>query len=561
MTSDNTNKQYKPTKIPSPVTVQGIGVSKPLPISKPRQDLSLSDDAFYEVQYDSAPIPATANIATKPQRIAEPKKDNIRELFYLMREISAIHQSTYDPYRFFDRRVQNQNSIVFYKQGIFMKDFEDDYSDTIEFSQYFPSYQMMGYKQLRTYFTWRTKVRTKTVPDTSLSYFFLYIYELIANIGVASPEEGLKQLLFVWSKFREFNPGVDKYVLSWVKDYYIYYNLSGTWAEFVQEQDLSAYYTDTESDDFDLFSSISRYNIKKSKFYSDETKDTISECFMFVIEQVRLDFEAKGIHFDDALFRPTKRLNSWKPFKDALFYDYKKQPNRSVVISKNEIYICKNNIWAKSNNLTSEKGRQFIGYVMKQTESVLRRIKNYTYKLTANIDMIHEETLRILTKAGLSPEKIVTAAVINYHREATKTVVTVDMKSLDRIRREALITQEALMVEEQNRHGDSQPAVFLAQNQDVFSDLQEPTPVFDTNEWDFLRDALTETEIDALTVIAGDGDIKAFADKTGVMLEVLADGINEKATDIIGDSLMDDDFVLYDDYKDNVDFLINKQRN
>ena len=40
------------------------------------------------------------------------------------------------------------------------------------------------------------------------------------------------------------------------------------------------------------------------------------------------------------------------------------------------------------------------------------------------------------------------------------------------------------------------------------------------------------------------------------MLEVLADGINEKAMDAIGDSLMDGEFVLYDDYIQQVKELV-----
>ena len=52
------------------------------------------------------------------------------------------------------------------------------------------------------------------------------------------------------------------------------------------------------------------------------------------------------------------------------------------------------------------------------------------------------------------------------------------------------------------------------------------------------------------------GDIKAFADECGVMLEVLVDRINEKAMDFIGDNLMDDYFALYDDYKDQIKELV-----
>ena len=40
------------------------------------------------------------------------------------------------------------------------------------------------------------------------------------------------------------------------------------------------------------------------------------------------------------------------------------------------------------------------------------------------------------------------------------------------------------------------------------------------------------------------------------MLEVLVDGINEKAMDFIGDNLLDEEFVLYDDYKEQVKELI-----
>lgn len=40
-----------------------------------------------------------------------------------------------------------------------MEDFEDDYDGDAPFSMYYPCYQMMGYEQLRTYFSWRSKVR------------------------------------------------------------------------------------------------------------------------------------------------------------------------------------------------------------------------------------------------------------------------------------------------------------------------------------------------------------------------------------------------------------------
>lgn len=107
--------------------------------------------------------------------------DEKRELFYSMRKISRDI--------LYGRNVND--SKTFYKQAIFMKDFEDDYQGFEHFSSYYSSYQQMGYKQLRTYFSWRTQVRRGNITNTSVSYAFLYIYELLNNIGVATPQEGL----------------------------------------------------------------------------------------------------------------------------------------------------------------------------------------------------------------------------------------------------------------------------------------------------------------------------------------------------------------------------------
>jgi hypothetical protein len=61
----------------------------------------------------------------------------------------------------------------------------------------------------------------------------------------------------------------------------------------------------------------------------------------------------------------------------------------------------------------------------------------------------------------------------------------------------------------------------------------------------------------ALTLaLEGEGNLKPFADSHGIMLEVLMDGINEKAMDFVGDSLLDDEFVIYDDYTDQVKGMV-----
>jgi hypothetical protein len=580
--------KYEALKIPDRKVEQiGQGALPSRETAAEQPISSLSGGVFYEIEYDASPYPGVGKFVTKPnpQRIDMPKNDPIRELFKQMREIARAHRHSYAYSRFFDRRIQSDNATVFYKQALFMKDFTDEYEGNTPFSQYFPNYQMMGYEQLRTYFTWRTQVRQGNVADTSLSYAFLYIYELLHNIGTSDPQDGLDKLMFFWKAFREHNNSVDKYVLRWLKDYHIYYELSTSFWEFVDINGLMEHYpVHVEPDDnFELFCSISKYDIRKSKFFTDENREMLSDCFGFVLDKIRRDFGAAGMNFDDVLFRPTRKLVPWKPFKDALFYKHLKQPERRVVFSENEIYICRQiptldrksfvNEWIFSTIITTEKGKRFIGYVMKQMESYLRRLSKYRFKLTANTDMIHEDTIRILTKAGLFIEKIVPAAVLEYHKEATKTVVTVDHASLARIREEALQTQESLVVDEilQMKDGGPVGKQFLTQDRNIFADTavdvgDEPPLVVEDygglstedgfNVWEGLKAALTETELGAIAVVLRGENIKIFADECGIMLEVLIDGINEKAMDYMGDNILDDDFMLYDDYIYQVKELI-----
>ena len=556
MNESSENRKYESFKIPDRRRAQQIRTGQSLPQAKPEDPISLDEGMFYEIEYDSCPIPGVGKyvIKSESQKIEEPKNDPIKAVFVQMRDIARAHRSTYDFSRFFDRRVQHDNAAIFYKQGMFMKDFTDNFEGSNPFSQYFPYYQLMGYEQLRTYFTWRTGVREGNVANISLSYAFLYIYELLGNIGVNNPQDGLDKLMAFRKDYREYNKSIDKYVLSWLKDYHIYYELPLSFKEFVEKNALAEHYPKMQeaNDDFALFCAISKYDIRKSVFYTDDTSKMISECFSFVMERIRKDFEAAGIHFDDAIFRPTRKIVTWRPFKGSLFYHWLKQPDRRVVLSKNEIYMCKNNEWTFSTVITTEKGRQFIGYVMKQMEVALRKIAKYKFKLTANINMVNSDSLNVLNNAGLFIDKIVPSAVLEYHREATKTIVTVDHASLARIREDALETQESLLVEETSQPNERIPISYSEQDQNVFADIGEEEPVSAFDIWESLKNAMNENELKTLALVIQGEDIKPFADECGIMIEVLVDGINEKAMDYIGDNLMGDDFLLYDDYKEQI---------
>ena len=536
------------------------------------------DDMYYEIEYDSSPFPGAGKFVLKPQKLEPCEKDPVRERFNKMRDIARNYRaSLYSSNRFYDARVRWETARIFYKQAVFMQDFTDEYAESAEYSSYFPNYQMMGYEQLRTYFTWRTRVRQGIVEKTSLSYAYLYIYELITNIGVAEPLEGLEQLMWFWQEYRELDASLDNHVPGWIKDYHIYYELPHTFREFVEGVGMQEYYPELATEDrFEQYYRMSKYDIRKSAFFSEEKEGLIRDSFELIMDRLSSMLAKNKVALEDTIFQPMKHMATWQPFKDSLFFPWNSQADRVVLISEKEMYVCSGNSWGFSNVLPTERGKRLLGYIFKQIEVVLRKLTGYKYKLRADADMVIHEAVQILQNEGSSLEKLVTDAVTEVYREATKTVVKVDVGNLQKIREEAYITQEKLTVPEeedaafpdfkqnlsvavQNMQTDEKEGTLTDVpeehvNTEETSSLQTPA-----GPWEELWQSFTETEQQALALLCEDfADLKSFADAHGIMVEVLADGINEKATDAIGDGLMDDEFVLYEDYIEEVRKMVKQ---
>ena len=541
------------------------------------------DDMYYEIEYDSSPFPGAGKFVLKPQKLEPCEKDPVRERFNKMRDIARNYRaSLYSSNRFYDARVRWETARIFYKQAVFMQDFTDEYAESAEYSSYFPNYQMMGYEQLRTYFTWRTRVRQGIVEKTSLSYAYLYIYELITNIGVAEPLEGLEQLMWFWQEYRELDASLDNHVPGWIKDYHIYYELPHTFREFVEGVGMQEYYPELATEDrFEQYYRMSKYDIRESAFFSEEKEGLIRDSFELIMDRLSSMLAKNKVALEDTIFQPMKHMATWQPFKDSLFFPWNSQADRVVLISEKEMYVCSGNSWGFSNVLPTERGKRLLGYIFKQIEVVLRKLTGYKYKLRADADMVIHEAVQILQNEGSSLEKLVTDAVTEVYREATKTVVKVDVGNLQKIREEAYITQEKLTVpeEEEWSFAVKKPMREAPAEEDLLEEIVEQEPKEEivsktelkenmsiaaasqetlAGPWAELKQALNSVELQALSILLTGADFKAFADSQGVMVEVLADGINEKAMDAIGDGLMDEEFVLYEDYIEEVRKLVEQ---
>lgn len=542
----------------------------------------------------------------------------IRRLFGEMKNLARYSTSWfYENSGFYEKYMQHEISRIFYKQAVLMKDFEDDYPYEVPFSSYYPFYQKLGYEQLRTYFTWRTKARMGVFAKTSLSYVFIYIYELINNIGTEDPKDALSKLMSLWSAYKAYDNTVEKYLIKWVKDFHVYYELPFSFKEFVVQNGLEEFYPLIAADDakselcFSRLCGISGYNIKKSVFYNEKTSGMISACFDFIILRLQTVFKNSGISLEGLLYRSAKSKTLWLPFQGALFYPAIKQRGREVVFSEKEIYICEQNLWLQSALVPSGSGRRLLSYILKQTESELRRLTGYKYRLSVNTGALGEELSGRLKGAGISLEKEIKSAASDFYRERNKTVVKVDLSLLQRIRNEALDTQEKLIVPEDETETKTAAVKETVTGTATATDAAMPRKTEAATEtetamktetltatateseakaetgtatgnvssllsvtlpvnnaprqqaasapllpegWQRFAALLSKTETEALAlVLSGGKDIRQFAHEKGVMPEVLADGINEKAFDCIGDNILEtDDSRIYDEYRENI---------
>ena len=484
----------------------------------------------------------------------------------------------------------------FYRQAKFMEDFSDCFEGAARYSTYYPHYMHMGYEQLRTYFTWRTKVRQGEVKQTSAAYAFIYIYELLCNIGVSSHKDGLDKLLTFWKEYGDFEPALEKYIPQWIKDYHIYYDLPHSFTEFLTENDLNQYYRKEfvyygDADDiFALWSGFSNYKITGSKFYRDGNQDVMRKCFEAVFRAICDYCESSGKSFEGLFNYRIRKGLVWKPFQRAVFFSWLKQPDRKVTLPGNEEYFCRDNQWTANIPVHYRYMSEIAGYIIKKTEACLRVVMKYKYLIKVDVSSARHFFLDCKDKGVTQKalDVIIEEAVRQFYIESTRTVVTVKKENLIRIRKEAQGTMKKLTISD-----DFEALTKTANNEETTVNIYENLPSGSINDgWENLRKALNKVEIEILRLIVTDepevgvcesetitdkdgltykhdtigacgssnaanketAAIRAFAIENGVMLEVLAAEINEKAAENIGDTILelDDGLEIYQEYAQKV---------
>ena len=529
-------------------------------------------DKFVEIEIEINP----ANTHTIPNKAIPTSiyNDPIRTKFYDMRDLANNKNHWLGNSAFNDDKL-------FYKQAKFMENFNDNYEKTVELYMDTPCYQRMGYEQLRTYFTWRTKVRHGQIESISKPYLLLYIYELLSGIGVDNPVEGLEKLMTLWKTFIDKNEyDFDKELPQWIMDYHIYYPLPHSFEEFICEHNLQKYYSpafhSSNMSDFESWDKLSNYHIESSIFCKENPENTkrIKDCFLLAVNAIRELCNSKNTSINNLLYYKRDWMIEWSPFRLALFYPWLKQPEHSITLADGSTYFYKNNKWQQQVVVPYENYKSIVAYFIKKTESCVRQHAKFKRKFTVdNTKFLTPEYAMHLIKLNIELQEInkaIETAVLQYFKSLSHIEVKVNLQNLERIRIDAKTTQDSLIVDDNENDNENQvetlndaPVSTNESRDNVNVELPSPpTPLEDKeslhhtsdtqlekDSWVQLNEALTAIEKQAVTILLNGENLALFASENNIMVEVLIDNINEKASDCIGDSIIDDSMEIYDDYK------------
>ncbi len=427
---------------------------------------------------------------------------------------------------------------LFYTQGSFLADYEDDYPPDKDFVRYYPTYRDLTVPQLRGYFSWRTMLRNGNTPDLVLPYLLMYTYELINCIGTSSPEEACYKLMELGNQYASAGQPYLNSLSSWITDFVVCYGLSPD--IIANSQDIrfdKALMILTECDsfsDYELFDairSLSAYSIDDSLFaaqYHDEIKAAATAAF----RDLSAFFKEHRVNTvcDKYFGKPVNKQHNM--FSSAIYYN--REPIRNCTVELNPIhrYTCTNGTWYCEKYYGNRQRNKQLGIFLRTVDSIMRERYDFRYKLT----------LTDATKVEVAAINSALDRIEEEKRRQKAANIEIDLSCLDAIRTSADITRDRLLVEE---------------------DEEENAPVTETISVEEEKEGLLTSDETAFlkAVLRGEGYEEA-AMSSGSLPSVLAERINEKLFDEFDDIVIDfsgDVPVVIEDYTDDIEEMINRE--
>lgn len=476
-------------------------------------------------------------------------------------------------------RYQKWQSMdsVFMKQGKLLANYEDDYAYDGDLKCYYPTYQALTNRELRGYFSWRTKLRQGEVTECPLSFAFLYVYELLNQIGVSDPMDGYRKL----AAFREAYGALDKRILSylqrWMADYVVYYGLPAALLsdspQLIREQSIAIMEDIPGRDTEEMIRAVktlSSGGLEHSRFYA-ENRQEMDTVIVRVLERVSAHYAARCKKSMAEQYFGSLEEAPALMFESAVFCNPLKRRSYAYPVSGQYAYRCENGRWFVRRHFSPPGDASRLDALLKTIESVMRRQMNYRYPLKSKLDQ--KWLLRIIEEE--------TGALLAQKKAAEERKVTIRYAQLDKIRQDAAFTQQKLMVEEEmdrplgpevlQAQSSMAPESPAPQKQPVFkpespapqeqpsimpeSPALQARPSFTPEPAGGEEAALSPPEYRLLQCLLYGGDT-GWVQAEGYLLSVLVDGINEKLYERFQDTVLDGGAQPLEDYIEDLKGMV-----
>ena len=488
---------------------------------------------------------------------------------------------------------------LFYRQGLLMADFEDDCPYNGTFKSYFPTYNAMSDRQLRGYFTWRAQVRRGNIEETSTSFAFLYLYELICGIGVDDPLDGFNKIKAFWDVYRAFEPGIDRFARVWLQDYAVFHRLdpkllrdsktvmfdnalielrraardlvpapapSGQPPKRRKTSEPTLPLPPDEVREERLMAAInalSTYNLSNSRLDRSHHRDLRHVAGAGYVRMARYYDTHRKTGIVASLFGEETAM-PYTMFASAVFFAPERHEDCEYRLDPIHIYRCQNGFWECMRIHGSRQKSSKLGEMMRACDQRLRLALDPAHPLK------EEKVPKYLAK--IIDDEIV--AWLSWDAAHQPVKIDIDLSQLGHIRSAAAQTREALLIDEEREDG------MIAEVDTAGSERSKAEPVADatveavaapirqdeadeptisTEQFGVVAPLLVPTPaftaaapVDATNELApaADAYLRALLEHNAVQAEsavaqseqsedMLVDTINEALFDLVGDTVIE----------------------
>lgn len=488
---------------------------------------------------------------------------------------------------------------LFYRQGLLMADFEDDCPYNGTFKSYFPTYNAMSDRQLRGYFTWRAQVRRGNIEETSTSFAFLYLYELICGIGVDDPLDGFNKIKAFWDVYRTFEPGIDRFARVWLQDYAVFHRLdpkllrdsktvmfdnalielrraardlvpapapSGQPPKRRKTSEPTLPLPPDEAGEERLMAAInalSTYNLSNSRLNRSHHRDLRHVACAVYVRMARYYDTHRKTGIVASLFGEETAM-PYTMFASAVFFAPERHEDCEYRLNPIHIYRCQNGFWECMRIHGSRQESSKLGEMMRACDQRLRLALDPAHPLK------EEKVPKYLAK--IIDDEIV--AWLSWDAAHQPVKIDIDLSQLGHIRSTAAQTREALLIDEE-REDDApveaeatlieQPSTepapgMAAEPGEITIQQDEPgEPTVSTEEFGVVAPLLmsvpapvtpASTEAANKLAPAATAYLRALleqnaaqatsaVERSGQSEDMLVDSINEALFDLVGDTVIE----------------------